>query len=70
VLVSVGDTVITGMPVLRVFGGNRLVNDETWKSTLETGPDRTFDQDPKYALRLLVDIAIKALSLDPPLEIP
>jgi uncharacterized membrane protein len=62
VLASVGDTLITGMPLLRVIGGNRLVKDEAWKGTLETGPDRTFDQDPKYALRLLVDIAIKALS--------
>jgi uncharacterized membrane protein len=62
VLASVGDTLITGMPLLRVLGGNRLVKDETWKGTLETGRDRTFDQDPKYALRLLVDIAIKALS--------
>ncbi len=62
VLASVGDTFITGMPLLRVFGGNHLVKDETWKGALETGPDRTFDQDPKYALRLLVDIAIKALS--------
>ena len=61
-LVSVGDTLITGMPLLRVFGGNQLVKDETWKKSFETGPDRTFDQDPKYALRLLVDIAIKALS--------
>ena len=26
------------------------------------GGDRTFEQDPKYALRLLVDIAIRALS--------
>src|SRR4029079_9204355 len=26
------------------------------------GNERTFEQDPKYALRLLVDIAIKALS--------
>jgi uncharacterized membrane protein len=26
------------------------------------GGDRTFEQDPKYAIRLLVDIAIKALS--------
>jgi uncharacterized membrane protein len=25
-------------------------------------PERTFEQDPKYALRLLVDIAIKTLS--------
>jgi uncharacterized membrane protein len=26
------------------------------------GPERTFDQDPRYAIRLLVDIAIRALS--------
>jgi len=62
VLASVGDTLITGMPLLRVFGGNQLVQDEIWRAALETGRDRTFDQDPKYALRLLVDIAIKALS--------
>ena len=62
VLASVGDTLITGMPLLRVFAGSRLVKDEIWKAAFETGPDRTFDQDPKYALRLLVDIAIKALS--------
>ncbi len=62
VLASVGDTLIMGMPLLRVFGGNQLVKDETWKRIFETGLDRTFEQDPKYALRLLVDIAIKALS--------
>jgi uncharacterized membrane protein len=62
VLASVGDTLITGMPLLRVFGGNHLVKDETWKRAFETGTDRTFEQDPKYAIRLLVDIAIKALS--------
>jgi hypothetical protein len=26
------------------------------------GPERTFTQDPKYSIRLLVDIAIRALS--------
>jgi uncharacterized membrane protein len=62
VMASVGDTLITGMPLLRVFGGDRLIEDKTWKTAFETGRDRTFDQDPKYALRLLVDIAIKALS--------
>ena len=29
---------------------------------VELGEERTFEQDPKYAIRLLVDIAIKALS--------
>ncbi len=29
---------------------------------MELGDERTFEQDPKYVIRLLVDIAIKALS--------
>ena len=29
---------------------------------MSSGEERTFEQDPKYAIRLLVDIAIKALS--------
>ena len=62
VVASVGDTLITGSPLLRVYGGNHVVDNETWKKAFETGPDRTFEQDPKYAIRLLVDIAIKALS--------
>jgi len=59
---AVGDTLIAGTPLLRVFGGETLLDDTTWRSAFETGEDRTFEQDPKYALRLLVDIAIKALS--------
>jgi uncharacterized membrane protein len=62
VAAAIGDTLIMGTPLLRFYGGNSLVEEETWKRPFETGPDRTFDQDPKYALRLLVDIAIKALS--------
>jgi uncharacterized membrane protein len=62
VLVSVGDVLVEGMPLLEVSGGKNLIADDRWKETFETGLDRTFDQDPKYALRLSVDIAIKALS--------
>jgi uncharacterized membrane protein len=32
------------------------------RAAFATGDERTFEQDPKYAIRLLVDIAIKALS--------
>jgi uncharacterized membrane protein len=63
VLASVGDTLITGTPLLRVLGGTSAVDEDLWKKRgFETGSERTFEQDPKYALRLLVDIAIKALS--------
>jgi uncharacterized membrane protein len=62
VTACVGDALITGTPLLSLFGGNNIIKEKTWKSAFQIGPDRTFDQDPKYALRLLVDIAIKALS--------
>jgi uncharacterized membrane protein len=62
VVASVGDTLITGSPLLRVFDGTKIIEDDFWKRTFETGLDRTFEQDPQYALRLLVDIAIEALS--------
>lgn len=62
VVPAVGDTLITTSPMLRVFGATRVTDSQTWKQAFELGRDRTFEQDPKYALRLLVDIAIKALS--------
>src|SRR5262249_28286484 len=34
----------------------------TLRPAITFGSERTFEQDPKYAIRLLVDIAIKALS--------
>ena len=40
---------------------SQLMNGSCGKA-IELGEERTFEQDPKYAIRLLVDIAIKALS--------
>jgi uncharacterized membrane protein len=60
--VAVGDTVMDGMPILRVHGSGAPPPAERLRRAVELGPDRTFEQDPKYAVRLLVDVAIKALS--------
>jgi uncharacterized membrane protein len=60
--VAVGDTVMDGMPILRVHGAGAPPPAERLRRAVELGPDRTFEQDPKYAVRLLVDVAIKALS--------
>jgi uncharacterized membrane protein len=38
------------------------VEEAALRNTLAMGRERTFEQDPKYAIRLLVDIAIRALS--------
>jgi uncharacterized membrane protein len=62
VTASVGDNLVEGGEMLRVYGGNRSVDEQALRDALALGSERTFEQDPKYAIRLLVDIAIRALS--------
>lgn len=59
---AVGDTVMEGMPILRVHGTGPAPGDDALREAVALGTDRTFEQDPKFALRILVDVAIKALS--------
>jgi uncharacterized membrane protein len=59
---AVGDTVVDGMPLLRVHGCERTLPERRLRRLVQLGAERTFEQDPKYAIRLLVDVAIKALS--------
>jgi uncharacterized membrane protein len=60
--VAVGDTVVELTPLLQVFGARQPIDERELRNGIEFGGERTFEQDPKYAIRLLVDIAIKALS--------
>ena len=60
--VAVGDTVMDGMTILRVHGTGAAPPEVRIRRAIELGPERTFEQDPKYAIRILVDVAIKALS--------
>jgi uncharacterized membrane protein len=62
IMTAVGDSVLDSTPILRVLGGTRPLLIEDLLNAIEFGGERTFEQDPKYAIRLLVDIAIKALS--------
>lgn len=62
IVAAVGDTVLDATPILRVFGNNQPPPAEDLMGAVELGDERTFEQDPTYAIRLLVDIAIKALS--------
>jgi uncharacterized membrane protein len=59
---AVGDTVVEGDTILAVHGGHHTLPSTVLRRAVQLERQRTFDQDPKYALRLLVDIAIKALS--------
>jgi len=61
-LSAVGDTVLELTPLLRVRGAGQPIAERALAESIEAGDERTFRQDPKYAIRLLVDIAIKALS--------
>jgi uncharacterized membrane protein len=62
VVTAVGDTVLEGTPLLHIFNARHPFTERELSKVLELGEERTFDQDPKYAIRLLVDIAIRALS--------
>jgi uncharacterized membrane protein len=59
---SVGSTVMEGDVLLRVYGSIVPIPEKEILRTIFLAEERTFEQDPKYALRLLVDVAIKALS--------
>jgi uncharacterized membrane protein len=60
--VAVGNTLIDSCPLLRVRSPRSALDEAALLSAIRTGDERTFEQDPKYALRIVVDIAIKALS--------
>ena len=62
VVVAVGDTVVEMTPLLNVLGAREPIDERKLGNRIKLGSERTFEQDPKYAIRLLVDIAIKALS--------
>ena len=59
---AVGDAVLDSIAMLRVYGCSSQIPEEDLRDSIRIGDERTFEQDPKYAMRLLVDIAIKALS--------
>jgi uncharacterized membrane protein len=62
VVSAVGDTVVESTLLLRIHGGVHIISERELRKSIGIGSERTFEQDPKYALRLLVDIAIRALS--------
>ncbi len=60
---AVGDTLVEGAVLLRVYDAATPPPEDALLGAIRLGRERTFEQDPKYPIRLLVDIAIKALSL-------
>jgi uncharacterized membrane protein len=58
----VGDFVAVGEPLFLLYGGAGGIDDRQLQASVALGSERTLEQDPTFAFRILVDIAIKALS--------
>ncbi len=59
---QVGDFVAYEEPLFALYGGATAVADRMLVAAVAFGPERTLEQDPMFALRIMVDIALKALS--------
>lgn len=58
----IGDYVPPGAVLVEVHGGTSAPDPRHMTSLIALGAERTIEQDPAFALRILVDIAIRALS--------
>jgi len=59
---QVGDFVAADEPLFVLHGGATAIGDERLRAAVALGAERTMEQDPMFAFRILVDIALKALS--------
>ena len=59
---QVGDFVAVDEPLFNQCGGARLADEATLRGAVAFGSERTMEQDPTFAFRIIVDIALKGLS--------
>jgi uncharacterized membrane protein len=59
---QVGDFVAVGEPMFYLYGNSGAIDEERLRTLVAFGTERTMEQDPMFAFRILVDIALKALS--------
>jgi uncharacterized membrane protein len=59
---QVGDHVAVGDPLFRVFQAGARIPSSALCESIAVGQERTMEQDPTFAFRIMVDIASKALS--------
>ena len=61
---AIGDFVPAGAAVIRVYGGEAIEerDEQRLRRMIALGVERTIEQDPAFAVRIMVDVAIKALS--------
>ena len=59
---QVGDFVGSAEPLFLLHGGAAAIDERILRASVVLGDERTMEQDPLFGFRILVDIAIKALS--------
>jgi uncharacterized membrane protein len=59
---QVGDFVATDEPLFELYDGAVSIENHRLQATVAFGPERTLEQDPLFAFRIIADIALKALS--------
>ncbi|HEX8751574.1 MAG TPA: DUF2254 domain-containing protein [Nitrospira sp.] len=62
VVPRVGSFVSVGEPVFLVYGNADAFDEGKLRGSIAFGPERTIEQDSTFAFRVIVDIAIRALS--------
>jgi uncharacterized membrane protein len=59
---QVGDFVAVDEPLFYLYGNSGAIDDSRLRTLVAFGTERTMEQDPMFAFRILADIALKALS--------
>ncbi|WP_233861786.1 DUF2254 domain-containing protein [Paraburkholderia adhaesiva] len=59
---QVGDFVAVDEPLFYLYGNANAIDERRLRTLVAFGTERTMEQDPMFAFRILADIALKALS--------
>ena len=59
---QVGDFVAVDEPLFNLYGKAQGIDEAVLRTAIAFGSERTLEQDPTFAFRIVIDIAIKALS--------
>jgi uncharacterized membrane protein len=58
----VGDFIAADDLLFRIYGPGQAIDEDVLRESVAIGQERTLEQDPLFAFRIIVDIASKALS--------
>ena len=59
---QVGDFVAVDEPLFNLYDGKHAIDEEVLRDAIAFGSERTMEQDPTFAFRIVIDIGLKALS--------